>query len=294
MKNEEYHEPVLLNEVLEELEILAPLKKKVQIIDATLGTGGHAIKMIEKGVWVLGIEADPEILKIAKSRLVKYAGPQVHGNFVNIDKVAKENGFNNVDAILFDLGVSNLQLTDPNRGFSFSNPEAALDMRVDPKTQGVTGADLLNVLRMDQLRGMFSKVLDAGSSKWLSQRVLDRRLISPIKTVGDLIEISRGLKVKERLNPATLPFLAVRIAVNSELENLQEALIKSFEIIKKGGKILVITFHSKEEEVVLDYFKNLEREKKGRVVGPIKPSREEILRNPRSRSAELFTLTKII
>ncbi len=291
---EEYHEPVLLNEVLKEIEVLAPLKKKVQVIDATLGTGGHTIKLLESGVQVLGIEADPEILKIAKARLVKFACSQVHGNFVNIDRIAKENNLEDVDAILFDLGVSNLQLTDPNRGFSFSNPLADLDMRVDPETQGVTASDLLNVLREDQLRNMFSKVLDPGSSKWLSQRVLERRAFSPIKTVGDLVEVTRGLKGKGRLNPATLPFLAVRIAVNSELENLKEALVKSFEIIKKRGKILVITFHSEEERIVLDYFKTVEKEKKGRIEGPIKPRYEEVLKNPRSRSAELFTLTKTI
>ena len=282
MKDGNYHEQVMT------VEVLAHLNKKKSAIDATLGTGGHSLKLLEAGVKVLGIESDPEILEIAESRLEKEIETGrailVHGNFKDIDRIAKENGFNKIDGILFDLGVSNLQLMDEARGFSFSNPGAQLDMRIDKDFQGITGANLLNVLRKDQLENMFSKVMDKGSSRWLAKRVLGKREMEPIKTVGDFLEVCEGLRGKARLNQATLPFLALRIAVNSELENLKEALPKAFDLLGVGGKLLVITFHSKEEEVVKSFSKNF--------VGPIKPTMDEIEKNPRARSAELFVLIK--
>ena len=265
-------------------EVLAHLNKKKSAVDATLGTGGHSLKLLEAGVKVLGIEADPEILEIAKERLIKFNCLLVHGNFKDIDKIVRENGFNKVGGILFDLGVSNLQLMDESRGFSFSNPSAFLDMRIDKKGQEVTGSILLNALRKDQLENMFSKVLDESSARWLAKRVLEKREIEPIKTVGDFLEICEGLRGKTRLNPATLPMLAVRIAVNSELENLKEALPKAYDLLEAGGKLLVISFHSGEEEVVKSFSKDF--------VGPIKPTIEEVANNPRARSAELFVLIK--
>lgn len=265
-------------------EVLAHLNKKKSAVDATLGTGGHSLKLLESGVKVLGIESDPEILEIAKKRLEKFDCKLVHGNFKDIDKIAKENGFNKVGGILFDLGVSNLQLMDESRGFSFSNPGAFLDMRIDKKGQEVTGSILLNALRKDQLEDMFSKVLDSSSARWLAKRVLEKREVEPIKKVGDFLDICEGLRGKARLNPATLPMLAVRIAVNSELENLKEALPKAYDLLEVGGKLLIITFHSAEEEVVKSFSKQF--------LGPIKPIMEEVNNNPKARSAELFVLTK--
>jgi 16S rRNA (cytosine1402-N4)-methyltransferase len=278
MIEDKYHEPVMVSEVL------AHLNKKKSAVDATLGTGGHTLKLIEAGVRVLGIESDPKILEIAQKRLSKLNCLLVHGNFKDIDRIAKENGFNKVGGILFDLGVSNLQLMDEDRGFSFTNPNALLDMRIDKESQEVTGAILLNVLRKDQLEEMFSKVLDISSSRWLVKRVLEKREVEPIKTVGNFLDICEGLRGKARLNPATLPFLALRIAVNSELENLKEALPKAYDLLEVGGKLLIITFHSGEEEVVKSFSKDF--------VGPIKPTMEEVNRNPKARSAELFVITK--
>jgi 16S rRNA (cytosine1402-N4)-methyltransferase len=131
---------------------------------------------------------------------------------------------------------------------------------------------------------MFSKVLDSSSARWLAKRVLERREIKPIKTVGDFLDICEGLRGKARLNTATLPMLALRIAVNSELENLKEALPKAGDLLGAEGKLLVITFHSGEEEIVKSFSNDF--------VGPIKPTMEEIEKNPRARSAELFVLTK--
>jgi 16S rRNA (cytosine1402-N4)-methyltransferase len=278
MKEDKYHEPVMT------VEVLAHLNKAKSVIDATLGTGGHTLKLLEAGVRVLGIESDPEILEIAQERLAKFNPLLAHGNFKDIDRIAKENGFNKVDGILFDLGVSNLQLMNEGRGFSFSNPSAELDMRIDRNSQEVTGAILLNVLRKDQLEEMFSRVQDSSSARWLTKRVLEKREITPIKKVGDFLDICEGLRGKARLNPATLPFLALRIAVNSEIENLKEALPKAYDLLEVGGKLLVISFHSKEEEIVKSFSKEF--------MGPIKPTMNEVNNNPRARSAELFVLTK--
>jgi 16S rRNA (cytosine1402-N4)-methyltransferase len=280
MKDEKYHKPVMVNEILRELG--APLKDK-KFIDATVGTGGHTQALLAAGAEVLGIEADGEMLKIARQRL----GSQVklvQGNFRNLDRIAGKNGFEQVEGILFDLGVSNLQLLNDSRGFSFAHPESELDLRIDKESQGVKGSDLLNALRPAQLEGLFAETTDGSSARWLTKRVVEVRAGASIKTVGDFLTICQGLRAKPRLNPATLPFLALRIAVNNELDNLVEALPKAFSLLAKGGKILVITFHSKEEKIVRDFAKTL--------TGPIKPSREEVEVNPRSRSAELFVLEK--
>lgn len=230
--NDKYHETVLVNEALEALHI----EKGKKYIDATLGNGGHTLEIIKKGGKVLGIEMDPKMLNIAKERLEKEekkGGFQlVQGNFVDIEKLAEENGWTDIDGILLDLGVTNLHLKNETRGFSFSNREAPLDMRINPEVQGVKGSDLLNVLREDQLRELFEITLDPGAAKWITGRVMHSRDAKPIETVGDLLEISEGLKTgKTGLNEATLPFLAVRISVNSELSNIEEVLPKAFGLL---------------------------------------------------------------
>ncbi len=280
---EKVHKPVLVDEVLANLEKKAPLKKQ-KIIDATVGTAGHSLEIVKKGADLLGIEADPEMIKAAEERLNGQGSYRlINGNFKDIDSIAKKEGFNEVDAIVFDLGVSNPQLTSSERGFSFGNPEAALDMRMDKEKQGVTAADLLNGLREDQLKTLFSRVLYRSQVNYLAKRIIERRQNQPFESVEDFLAVCRELRVKPNLNPATLPFLALRIAVNSELENLEEALPKAFSLLKKGGRLLVITFHSAEEKIVRS-FKKTE--------GPIVPKEEEIRENPRSRSAEFFIIEK--
>ena len=282
MKNEKYHEPVLVYEVLTALELVAPLKTQARIIDATVGTGGHSLEMVKRGANVLGIEADSEMLAISRKRID--GAKLVHGNFKDIGRIAKENNFENVDGVLFDLGVSNLQLTDSQRGFSFSNPEAPLDMRVDKFVQGVMGADLLNALREDQLKKLFSVTLMPNQVNYIVKNILLARESKPFEKVGDLVQVCASLKVKGSLHPATLPFLALRIAVNSELENLKEALPKAFGLLKRGGRLLVITFHSEEDKIVKSFF--------GKSRQTIFPSEIEINNNPRSRSAKLYVVEK--
>lgn len=284
----QYHETVMVKEVLEALDV--PLKSQARFVDATLGTGGHSEAILQSGSEILGIDFDPQMLEIAGSRLKKF-GKRVKfakGNFRNIDRIATENGFENVNGIIFDLGTSNLQLTSTERGFSFSNPEAALDMRFEPEEQAVKGSDLLNGLREDQLKVLFGKVLNWHDSAKLTRRVITERQVKPFETVGDFLKICR-IERKKGLNPATLPFLALRIAVNSELENLEEGLTKSFGLLKDKGRLVVITFHSGEDRIV----KNFGKKVNGLVTRqPIRPSDKEIERNPRARSAKLRIIEK--
>lgn len=300
MTNENYHEPVLVQEILDNL---APLNK-ARIIDATVGSGGHSIEMVKAGADILGIDADSEMLKIATERLKKACPTPnekglgsfklARGNFKNIDVVAKEEKFDKVDGILFDLGVSNIQLTSETRGFSFGSPEASLDMRIDPASQGVKASDLLNGLRGDQLVSLFARVLTPSESRFLSKLIVAARVRHPFERIEDFLKIAKRLKTKKDLNPATLPFLALRMAVNSELENISEVLPKAFSLLSKKGKLLVISFHSGEEKAVLDFYYTKERAGEGKIsVRGLRPGPNEIDRNPRARSAELFVLEKI-
>lgn len=289
MNEDKFHKSVLVRETI---EALGP-RKGSKVIDATLGTGGHTGEMVRKGCRVLGIDLDPLMLELTKERHLKNC-VLVEGNFKDIDKIALEHGFEKVSAVLFDLGVSNLHLKSIERGFSFSNPEAILDMRLNKEDQGITGADLLNVLRKDQLKELFSRILDYQSTKRITEEVLRFRENEKIATVGDFLEICRVIRGKNGLSQATLPFLALRVAVNSELENLKEALPKAFELLEKKGRLLVITFHSGEERILLDFIEEIEKSNLGKNLTeqPIKPEAEELNDNPRSRSAKLRIIEK--
>jgi len=278
-----YHETVLVEEVIEGLHI----KNQANYIDATLGNAGHTIEIAKLGGRVLGIERDPEMLDISKKR-VEAEGIEncrlVLGNFIDIETIAKENNWLPVSGILFDLGVTNLHLKSLERGFSFENPEAILDMRLDPNSQGVKAADLLNVLREDQMEEMFKAVLEPGAARWITKRVAEKRNQELIKTVGDFLEICNGLKTgKTSIHEATLPFLALRIAVNSELDNLEIALKKAFSVLEKGGILAVISFHSGEDKIVKEFMKYSKT---------ILPSVQELEINRRARSAKLRIIQK--
>lgn len=294
MTKDKFHEPVLVHEVLEALK--APLKNQARVIDATVGSAGHSLAIVGSGGKILGIDEDKEMLEVAEQRLGKTGGSfkLVHGNFRNIDEIAKKEGFVGADAILFDLGVASVQLTSEERGFSFSNPEANLDMRIDKTFQNLTGADLLNGLRKEHLTVLFQKVLNPFAARKIARQVLRQREAKKITTVGDFLEICQVVKGKPGLHPATLPFLALRMAVNCELENLEEALPKAFSLLAKGGKLLVITFHSGEEKVVVAFNRKAERDGLAKVLSkePIVPKEDEVKTNPRARSAKLHILEK--
>jgi len=242
----------------------------------------------------LGIEVDSLMLEIAKERLSDQKNLLfAKGNFRDIDQISRVNDFSSSNVILFDLGVSNLQLTSTKRGFSFSNPNADLDMRIDPTSQEVKAKDLLNILREDQLKEIFSKVMNYNLSKKVVKEVIRYREQKKIETVADFKQICEVLPIKENLNKATVAFLALRIAVNSELENLSEALPKAFEILKTEGILLVISFHSGEDRIVKRYFESLSKKGFAQIFEVVRPGSFEIQKNPRSRSAKLRCLRKL-
>jgi len=264
------HEPVLIDEVIDLLHI----KNQALYIDATLGAGGYTKAICEKGGKVLAIDTDKKMIEIAKKNLEGLDGFEiVHGNFRNIAQIAKDNGNSEVSGIVFDLGVSSVHFLGDDRGFSFQDKESDLDMRLDPLSQGVKANDLLNSLREDQLSSILGRNL--------AKKVVEKRLSKPFEKVGDLVELI-GEKRTGRIHPATEAFMALRIAVNNELENLKEALPQAYSLLKTGGKLIVVTFHSGEDRIVKEF-------KKSEVVVP---SREEIVRNPKARSAKLRCIEK--
>lgn len=293
-----YHVPALLNEAIEALKI----EPKKVYIDATLGGGGHSEEILKRGGFVIGIDQDPEAIEFTSKRLVnacptaeKTSPPKFAlDNFVNIDKIACEAGFEKIDGILFDLGVSSHQFDTPERGFSF-NEEADLDMRMSP-TLSVTAGDLINGLTEFELSELFLKLGEEARAKRFAKAVLLARKVKKIETTLELAEvISRVAGKRGKIHPATKIFQALRIAVNDELNNLKESLPKAVEILNSGGRIVVISFHSLEDGIVKRFF--IEKEKQGilKIINtkPIVPTKEETEKNPRSRSAKLRIAEKV-
>ena len=279
--NKGEHVPVLLLEALNALHV----KKTRKYIDATLGAGGHAAAILAKGGSVLGIEADYQMIEIAKENL-KQAGDDfviAQGNFVNIDRLAKENGFTLVDGIFYDLGISSLHYKN-GRGFSFENEDEPLDMRLDTHSQAVTAADLLNSLRRDQIEEMLGAGMELGEARRMAILIWKFGEKKKYRCVRDLVAALDGMPRMGKLHPATKVFAALRIAVNSELTNLTESLPRAWELIKPGGTLVVISFHSGEDRIVKQFMGNREK--------PVVPSEEELEKNPRARSAKMRVLRK--
>lgn len=313
MQNKEYeeiHYPVLKKQVLEALNLedahLNSNSRK-KIIDATLGLAGYGIEIVKRGHLLLGIDADKQSLKLARRRLEKACPADelntrrpyilVHANFTDLESIALENDFSKSDAVIFDLGISNLQLKNAKRGFSFAQKDADLDMRIDKTKNSVKAADLVNLLSKKQLTALFSQVMRKDLSRKLAFAIVQERKTLNINTVGDFLQIINKVHLPKRpgLNIATLPFMALRIAVNSELQNLKTVLPQAFSVLKKSGKLLVISFHSGEDRIVKTYFRNLEAQKKAKVVTkkPIVSDEREKSENPPSRSAKLRIIKKI-
>lgn len=294
----------MVNEVLDYLNLDAPLDSRKKFIDATVSTGGYSLEIYKKGGEVLGIDFDPSVLEVARRRLEACPAPDnvggrfqlVTGNFKDIAKIANAHGFKSVDGIVYDLGVSNLQLTSTSRGFSFGNKNAPLDMRINPKVQGVKGADLVNGLREEQLVSLFTQTMDYPVASKLSKLVIKSREEKPFETVGDLLKaVDEVINKKGKLHPATKAFLALRIAVNSELENVKESLPQAISLLGRGGRLVVVSFHSGEDAIVKNVFRSFEQKKEIKVLTkkPIFPTDTEIEKNRKARSARLRAVEKI-
>lgn len=287
------HKSVLLEEALGYLKINGGKR----YIDATVGEGGHAVEIANLGGLVLGIDQDPGILEEAQTRSQESGvGDRIklaRENFRDIDKLAKEYGFTEVDGILFDLGMSSWQLEESGRGFTFQKDEP-LDMRMDPNLS-VTAADLLNGLTRNELAKLLQKFGEEERAFQLASALIRARAVKPFRTTFDLVKVvEKILRRRGRLHPATRTFQALRIAVNDEVENLRSALPRAFEVLKREGRLVVISFHSLEDREVKEFFKRLEKRQLGRIIteNPILPTAAEIAKNPRSRSAKLRVIEK--
>lgn len=288
-----YHIPVMLKEVTRYLHILP----NHWYIDCTLGGGGHTQDILQAGGKVLGLDVDPESLQEVGEHLQIGSSLIVHqSNFSQLKGVVEKYHIVKVAGILFDLGVSSFQLDQQERGFSFSK-DAPLDMRMDP-TLKVQALDLINALHEGELTDLFEKYGEESWAKPIAKKIVETRKVESIKTTQQLAKIISLVKHKrpgENIHPATQVFQALRIAVNDELTNLQQALPQSLEVLQPGGRLVIISFHSLEDRIVKNFFKD--EEQKGSITiltqKPIVPMEQEITQNPRSRSAKLRVAEKL-
>lgn len=300
------HVPVLLKEAV---KFLKPERGKV-FIDATYGGGGHTSALLDKigkQGRVLALDADDSAQPKKFENLIFVAG-----NFRDIRRIAGENGFSQVDGIIFDLGFSSAELDDPSRGFSFLRG-GPLDMRFD-RSRGVTAGQLLNTRSVDDLANIFKIYGEEKFAKRIAKEIVKSQEARPIKSTGELYElIKRALPSPVRHkadDSARRIFQALRIEVNSELDSLSEALPQAYELLKSGGRLVAISFHSLEDRIVKNFFKEYARgcvcppefpqcvcgkNSKMRILTakPVIPSEEEMKANSRSKSAKLRCAEKI-
>jgi len=296
------HVPVLLDEVIASLQP----RRGGYFIDCTVGLGGHAEAVLERispSGKLLGIDADPEAITMSQERLGQYGESVilVNDNFVNLEAISRRYHFHPVDGILFDLGVSSLQLDTAERGFSFQL-DAPLNMRFDA-TQDLTAADIVNTFSEQELAKLIERYGEEHHSRRIARHIVQNRPISTTLELARLIEQVSGGR-RARIHPATRTFMALRIAVNSELQNLELALKQTLNLLRPGGRLTVISYHSLEDRIVKQFMRDAASSclcPPGTVVcrcghvptlklisrKVIRPTSLETESNPRSRSAKL-------
>lgn len=301
------HISVLLNECIEALNI----KPDGIYIDGTVGGAGHSkeiAKRLKNGL-LLGFDQDPDAIQVASERLNGLPARLVNCNFALMDTVAREQGIEGVDGILLDLGVSSYQLDTAERGFSY-HKDAPLDMRMSKN--GISAKDIVNSFSVKELSDIFIRFGEEKFSRRIAERIVEEREKEEIVSTLQLAEIIASAvpaAARRDGHPARKCFQALRIAVNGELDVLQETLDKAFNLLNKDGVLAIITFHSLEDRIVKQKFKEFAtgctcppdfpvcvcgKTPKGRLLTrkPIEPTPEELKDNPRSRSAKLRVIIK--
>lgn len=286
MDDEYTHASVLLKEALD----LLVTDEGGTYLDATLGLGGHTAGLLERcpKASVLAVDADPEALAHARRRLSPYAGRwrAVRGNFRDLAKILA--GEAPLSGALFDLGVSSLQLDKPSRGFAFRF-EGPLDMRLDPASP-LTAARIVNEWPAEQLEMLLREFGEEREARKIAKWVVDARAAAPFETTTQLAElIAQRLPRRSGIHPATKTFMALRIAVNQELEALTRGLEGVLAHLKPGARLAVISFHSLEDRIVKNLFKSLVEHGQCSPVtdSPVRADLAETSMNPRARSAKL-------
>jgi 16S rRNA (cytosine1402-N4)-methyltransferase len=285
------HITVLLEEATDALRV----HENGIYIDATLGAGGHSRRILELGGAVMGIDQDESSLELVRQTLSNPKLTTLYGNFSELSTLVKAQGIEAVDGVLFDLGVSSMQLDEADRGFSFMK-DAPLDMRMS-KGLAVTARDLVNALGRKELYELFTKYAQEHRARPIAEAIISARRLKPIETTRELATIIERASGGRRghIHPATKVFQALRMAVNDELNSLKDALPQALAMVKKGGRLVVISFHEGEDRIVKQFLKAEEEVGSMRMVTdkPIIPTEREIHSNPRARSAKLRIAEKI-
>ncbi len=299
------HVPVMLNEVLSCLQPASGKLNGLNIVDGTFGAGGYSSAIVGSGANVLAIDRDPNAIRDGASLVAELAGKLslVQGKFGSLDVLAQNNSFIEVDGVVLDIGVSSMQLDEAERGFSFQK-DGPLDMRMGQS--GVSAADVVNTMQQQDLTRVIGILGEERKASAVSRAIVrEREKISFSTTLqlASLIEKTLGRRATDRIHPATRTFQALRIFVNQELEQLGKALFAAERLLKAGGRLVVVTFHSLEDRLVKLFFKDrcgaqegsrhlpLVKHKDATFVirgkGLLKASKEEAEINPRARSAKL-------
>jgi len=287
------HCPVLLGEAIEFLNV----RPQGNYIDATLGAGGHAQEILKRldGGKLLGLDRDPQALEIAGGKLAGWGEKLImrHGNFAQIDALHAASGLPPVDGVLADLGLSSMQIDEAARGFSFNHP-GPLDMRMDPGS-ATTAADLVNHADERELADIFFKLGEERHSRRIARAIVKAR---PYRVTTELAQVvTRAIPSRagfHQIHPATRTFMALRLAVNAELENLDQFLERVLTVLRPGGRVVIVSFHSLEDRRVKQAFRRWQGEGRATVLTRkvVCPGEEEVRSNPRARSAKLRAAEK--
>ncbi len=295
------HIPVLTSQLL---QIFKPEKHKI-IVDCTLGLGGHAeaiLKASDASTQLIGLDLDRQAIETARRRLSPFASQLtlVHANFGNISHIQEELNIPPADLIYADLGLSSLQIGDASRGFSFRN-DGPLDMRMDTSL-AKQASDMVNSLKEEELSNLIFRYGEEGKSRKIAKLICkarrERRILSTVQLadiVCQALGVERGRLTRNRIHPATRTFQAFRIAINNEITNLEHLLKNIPSVLKKNGIFAVISFHSLEDRMVKENFRDGSKKGSYRLITtkPITADPTEILRNPRARSAKFRAVQKV-
>ena len=306
-----YHEPVMLKEVIDSLIV----SKTGVYVDGTVGGAGHSYAILkETDAFLVGIDCDEQALQFAESRLAEFGSRKVliKGNFTDLSKVLEDLKIEKVNGVLLDLGVSSHQLNTAQRGFSF-NQQARLDMRMD-RSLKQSAYDIVNSFAQNELENIIKFYGEEKMASRIARTISKKRQLSPIETTTELASIVASCmpaKLKwQKIHPATRTFQALRIAVNNELNNIEPAINAAADVLKPGGRLCVISFHSLEDRIVKNEFRALsgvcvcpreipfcicQREAKLKNITrkALIPAAEEIEANPRARSAKLRVARRV-
>jgi len=287
------HTPVLVEEVVNWLRI----RPEGTYVDATVGTAGHAIELARRLTTgrLVGLDRDPQALEIARERLKAYEGRVilVHVEFSKIGDVARELALPPLDGVIADLGVSTLELDTPERGFSFRLAGPA-DMRMNP-ADSLTASEIVNTWPEKELADLLYRNAEERDSRRIARAIVRARPIRSTEHLATVVAGARKARGRQKLHPATKTFLALRIAVNRESEELEQFLSRTPATLNSGGRWVVLSYHSLEDRLVKQAFQRLARERSFRILTKkvIQPGPEEVQKNPRARSAKMRVAEKL-